>query len=271
MLVARVSDRRDTCCGGAVLPDTFGQGLLQPVLRIPNNYIVMLPFRTDAAALQALLPDGLTVAAEPVVTFRFRRAQGIEWSDSTSHLLGATATVEAQRSTGPPRTGMHFIVCWEDDPMAVLLGREVAGTVKLPGEITLDRDRADGDSCLLHYRGRPLVQIDSVLGRRLEDDELGRYREQRRHGCTIGFKSLPTVDGSDSSERHATVIPTVTEITSAWHVQGTVTLFETTPATARWHHRAVAALRSLPLHEPLAGLATLGENTLLLSDAERLV
>jgi hypothetical protein len=86
----------DAATACAVLPGSFGPGPLPAVIRIPGNYTITLRYRTDEQALQALLPLSLTVA-EPVISFRCRRAEGIEWADGTSHFAGA-ADREPHRS-----------------------------------------------------------------------------------------------------------------------------------------------------------------------------
>lgn len=264
------TSQADRAMGCAILPDTFGPGLLGGVIRIPNNYTAVLPYRTDEQALQALLPSGMTIAGEPIVAFRFRRAEGIDWADGTSHFVGATTTVEVACADGTRQRGMHFIIGWEDDAMAVILGREVAGTVKLPASITLDRDVRGTDRCLLHHHGRPLLEIACRKTSELKGAELEDLRAARRQGCTIGYKALPSVDGTTAGEHYATAIPTMAEVDSAWRAEGDVTLFATTPDTALWHHRAIQALRSLPLLERLPGMVTIGMNSLDLSHARRL-
>lgn len=267
-VAARDTARTAPSC--AVLPDTFGPGLLSDVIRIPSNYAAVLPYRTSADGLQALLPPGLAVAGEPVVSFRFRRAEGVDWSDSTSHFAGATVTVDASCGDGTTCRGMYFLVGWEDDAMAVVLGREVAGTVKLPASITLDREAPGGDRCLVHHRGRPLLQIACRKTAEITGGELARLRAARREGCTIGYKGLPAVDGRALGERYLTAIPTIADIDAAWRIAGEVTLYDTSAQTADWHHRVIQALRSLPLADALPGTLTTGVNSLHLGRARRL-
>jgi hypothetical protein len=254
----------------AVLPEAFGPGLLGDVLRVPNNYTAIVPYRTEREPLQALLPPGLTVAGQPVVSFRARRAEGIEWADGTSHFVGVTTQVEVERADGTRCAGMHFLIGWEDDAMVTIIGREVAGTVKLPADITFDRDVRRVDRWLVHHRGRPLLEVECRDAVGITGIDLEELRAARRSGCTIGYKGLPTVDGRALGEHYATEIPTVAEVNSAWHVDGRVTLFDTRPQTALWHDRAVRALRSLPLLERLPGTCTFGTYSLDLGRAHRL-
>jgi hypothetical protein len=254
----------------AVLPDTFGPGPLGEVIRIPNNYAAVLPYRTSGGALQALLPPGLAVAGEPVVSFRFRRAEGVDWSDATSHFAGATVTVDASCADGSTCRGMYFLIGWEDDAMAVVLGREVAGTVKLPASITVDCHSPGGEHCIVHHRGCPLLQISCRKTAAITGQELARLRASRREGCTIGYKGLPTVDGRALGERYLTAIPTTADIDAAWRIAGEVTVFSASAQFAPWHHRATRALRSLPLLEALPGTLTIGVNSLDLGRARRL-
>jgi hypothetical protein len=264
--VARV----DTALGCAVLPDTFGLGLLGDVLRVPNNYTATLPYRTEREPLLALLPPGFTLAGEPIVTFRARRAEGIDWADGTSHFVGVSTQVEVHCADGTTTTGMHFIVGWEDDPMVVIISREVAGTVKLPAGITFDHDVHGTDRWLVHHRGRPLIEVEYNRTAQFGDAELDALRAARASGHTIGYKGLPTVDGRSLGEHYATEIPTMAEVASAWHLDGRVVLFETRPETALWHDRAVRALRTLPLVEQLPATLTFGLNCLVLDRARRL-
>jgi Acetoacetate decarboxylase (ADC) len=254
----------------AVLPDTFGPGLLGDVIRIPNNYTAVLPYRTDKKALEALLPAGFAVAGEPLVTFRFRRAEGIDWADGTSHFIGASTTVEVVCADGTRCRGMHFIIGWEDDAMATILGREIVGTVKLPASITFDHQVRGIDRCLLHHRGRPLLELECRKTQQLTGAELDDLRTSRREGWTIGYKALPSVDGRTVGEHYATAIPMMGQVESAWGLDGDVRLFETTSATALWHHRAIRALQSLPLLDKLPGTLTIGVNSLDLTRARRL-
>ncbi len=264
-----VDTQPDAATACAVLPDSFGPGPLPAVIRIPGNYAITLRYRTDEQALQALLPPGLT-AAEPVVSFRCRRAEGIDWADGTSHFAGAAATVDVACADGTTLRGMHFLIGWEDDAMAVILGREVAGTVKLPASITFDRDLRGADRCLVHHRGRPLMEMTCHKAGGLTAGELDALRAAARDGRTIGYKGLPSADGRTLGEQYATAVPTAAEVHSAWHADGEVMLPETMQEAALWHHRAVSALRSLPLLERLPGQVTLGVNELDLGRARRL-
>jgi Asp-tRNA(Asn)/Glu-tRNA(Gln) amidotransferase A subunit family amidase len=99
----------DAATACAVLPGSFGPGPLPAVIRIPGNYTITLRYRTDEQALQALLPLSLTVA-EPVISFRCRRAEGIEWADGTSHFAGAAVTVDVACADGTTLRGMHYAV-----------------------------------------------------------------------------------------------------------------------------------------------------------------
>ena len=202
-----VDTQPDAATACAVLPDSFGPGPLPAVIRIPGNYTITLRYRTDD---QALLP-GRTVA-EPVVSFRCRRAEGIDWADGTSHFAGAAATVDVACADGTTLRGMHFLIGWEDDAMAVILGREVVGTVKLPASVTFDRGLRGADRCLVHHRGHPLMEMTRRKAGELTAGELAGLRAAARDGRTIGYKGLPLADGRTLGEQYATAIPTAAEV-----------------------------------------------------------
>ncbi len=152
-----VDTQPDAATACAVLPDSFGPGPLPAVIQIPGNYAITLRYRTDEQALQALLPPGLTVA-EPVVSFRCRRAEGIDWADGTSHFAGAAATVDVAGADGTTLRGMHFLIGWEDDAMAVILGRgqPLAGAGRHRGH--------PGRGGLMALRGRGRTLLFILLG-----------------------------------------------------------------------------------------------------------
>lgn len=254
----------------SLLPDTFGTGPLGDVMRLPRNYTIMLSYLTDGERLQALLPTGLTVAGEPVVSFRFRRSEGIDWAESSCHVVAATVTVEATDAQGATVRGMHFLTGWEDDPVAAILGRELGGTVKLPGTVAFD-DEVNGTSrMLLHHRGRPLIEGVFRRVRPFSEGELADLREVVREVSVVGFKALPSVDGRALGEHYTTEVPMRAEVDTAWFVDGDVTLYETTVETVHWHHRAIRSLRSLPLLEKRPGVLTTGALELYLNRARRL-
>jgi hypothetical protein len=203
------------------------------------------------------------------VSFRFRRSEEIDWCDSSCMVIMATTQVETEDTDGQTTSGMYVLIGWEDDPVAAILGRELGGTVKLPGVIEFDHQPAGTSRVLMHHRGTPLIELGFRRTRARSEDELAAMRTNL-YSKVIGYKGLPSVDGRTLGENYRTEVPVSNSVDAAWDLEGMVKLFETTVDEARWHHRAIQALRTLPVHEQLPGVLLTGAIELDLKNARRL-
>lgn len=255
----------------AIMPDTFGPGLLGDTMVLPSNYTVMLSHTTDRAALERLLPPGIRLQdkGDPIVSYRFRRSEEISWCDPSCMVIMATCQVETEDQDGNTTGGFYCLIGWEDDPMAAILGRELGGTIKLHGQIDFDHQPNGTSHVVLHHRGLPLMQLQFRRTRQRTEEELAQMRANL-YSKVIGYKGMPTVDGRELGEHYATEVPVSNSVDSAWDLEGSVTLTDTTLDQARWHHRAIQALRSLPVKEWLPGVHLTGEIVLDLKNARRI-
>ncbi len=101
----------------------------------PRRQAVAVSFLTDAAALDALLPPGFSLAGDPVVTVEIQRFTELEWLAGRGYnTLGvrfpATFQGEADRATGS-----FLSVLWENLADPILSGRDELGFAKLYADL----------------------------------------------------------------------------------------------------------------------------------------
>lgn len=62
-----------------LMPHTLGRGPELTTFVMPDNFMIRLSYLSEAAALQAVLPQGLKLRAEPIITFMYRHSENLSW------------------------------------------------------------------------------------------------------------------------------------------------------------------------------------------------
>jgi hypothetical protein len=195
-----------------LMPHMMGQGPLIEKGIFGENTILSISYLTEKEPLLAFLPPGIQPANDPIVTFHYRHSEKVSFlGNGELNLLGVYVPV-IYKGKSDQESGVCCPVLWENNTMAIILGREVMGAPKLYGNITNPVNVNGVWRALLSEDGRPLME-----------------------------------NGIDTEISHATYYQLPERLNRAWTGEGEVTLFETEPDINYWTDHIMKSLRTLPL------------------------
>jgi hypothetical protein len=110
-------------------------------------------FRTDRAALEALLPEGFVLAGDPIVSINATYMTGIEWLAGRGYnYLGVEVPAEFAGQEDHVR-GPFQLVIWENLADPIITGREDVGFAKIYAELPPPRIRPNLVHCAAAWLG----------------------------------------------------------------------------------------------------------------------
>ncbi len=101
----------------------------------PRRQAVAVSFLTEAAALDALLPPGFSLAGDPVVTVEIQRFTELEWLAGRGYNTLGVRFPATFRGDVDRATGSFLSVLWENLADPILSGRDELGFAKLYAEL----------------------------------------------------------------------------------------------------------------------------------------
>lgn len=228
---------RESPDGGRFAPDTERRTVR-----------VVVPFRSEAASLEAILPSSYRLDGDPVARFEAGYMTGIPWLAGRGYnTFGLTipARWEGQESV----TGDFVAVLFENLADPVISGREELGWNKLWCDLPAVEQCAGSATCRAAWQGFQFARI-SVSGlERVDPAAAGPVRPK------LGYKYIPrTGRWGEEDVAYATVSPVEAEaprLLELWCGRGEVEL-----APGRWEDlptlfRVVGGLAALPRLEIL--------------------
>lgn len=213
-----------------------------------KRFTASATFTTDAAPLEALLPDGFRLTA-PHVTFEHTRYRDLDWLAGRGYnTLGvkipAAFDGEIDRVTGP-----LLLVLWENMADPIITGREELGFSKLYCELPEPRGYAEKQMFEARWDGHCFFTMDfsglveAPPPAPAAADGLLHYRYTPRIGAP-----------GEAETAHAAITPFGAAPVATDR-------FRTAQAQARFHastweqlptmHHVINTLADLPLHEPV--------------------
>jgi len=127
--------RMPTHFGPAPGPRQLPDDVVVDPKRSPRRLSVAASFLTDPVVLEQHLPEGFTLAGEPVVTVEFHHMTDIDWLAGRGYTMiwvGWPATFTGSRDRA---TGKFLAVVWENLADPILTGREELGFAKIYAEM----------------------------------------------------------------------------------------------------------------------------------------
>jgi hypothetical protein len=241
-----------------LMPHMVGHAPVMRTAFFPDNLIFRASYVTDRKALQSMLPPGVSVSGEPVITFMYRHSRSLDWVLGGE--LNAVGACVAASFTGEKESasGTYWPFLWESDPMAVILGREIFGAPKLHATINNPHVIGGVWRQYVSEAGRPLLELEWRKSKPIEGDELQRLQRQGSQACVLGWKHIPTADLRSAVVSRATLVPSPSRITHAWRAEGEIKVHQVGRHTNFWTSAVMHALNSLPLLECLGAVLTEG-------------
>jgi hypothetical protein len=219
------------------------------IARFPDNFIIRLTYRSERRALEGVLPAGLQPAGEPLITFMYRHSRNVDWVPAGQlNAFGATISV-TYRGAQDEVSGAYWPFLWEDDAMAVILGREVFGVAKLYADISNPQLREGVWHGRLSEGGRPLIDLSFTEQHQADGAQLEALREQARQARVIGWKHIPSPNMKSADLSYPTLFQSPNQIRAAAFGRGAVHIHVPDPIVNLWNRHVIEALRSIPLLE----------------------
>ena len=142
--------------GPRQMPDDIGADPKRSARRLS----VAASFLTDSAALERHLPEGFTLAGEPVVTVEFHHMTDIDWLAGRGYTMiwvGWPATFTGRRDRA---TGQFLAVVWENLADPIITGRGEIGHPKLYAEIAEPRKFNGAQICVAGWMGFRFLDLE---------------------------------------------------------------------------------------------------------------
>lgn len=253
-----------------LIPHTMGHGPIIETAIFPDNVNLRVMYRTKEEVLRSILPPGIELVGEPVISFIYRHSEKLDWlinSEQNSLGISVNAIYNGKQDQVE---GDYIPVLWENDPMAVILGREIFGVPKLCADITNPICLEDSWRVLLSEAGRPLIEIEMRNLQPVDGEMLDNIRKMGEKRYILGWKQVPSVDSSSAELTYATHFPIPSNIEKAWSGEPKVTIFETDPDVNMWTHPIVSTIRNIPLEECLGAILVRGPMEIIASKCRAL-
>jgi len=152
--------RMPTHFGPAPGPRQLPDGVAADLLTSPRRLSVAARFLTDAARLEAHLPEGFALRGEPVVTVEFHYLTGIDWLAGRGYTMVQVswpATFAGQKDRA---SGKFLAVVWESLADPIITGRDEIGHPKLYADIPAPRAWDGANICSAGWMGFRFLDLD---------------------------------------------------------------------------------------------------------------
>lgn len=197
----------------------------------PKATVVTVSFRTDPVQLEALLPEGFSLRAEPVVSVRFTCLKEIPWlaGRGYNHMgLSFPAVFKGKRDTV---AGDFLTVLWENLCDPIITGREELGYSKIYCELPEPAVLAGTTHCTASWLGFKFMDL-RVSGLRVPSPEEAAKLVDPSSEGVLHFKYMPrTGDWGTADAAYATLTPYADPnktVTERWVGSGSVKFHEAT-------------------------------------------
>ena len=253
-----------------VMPILVGDG---PVLKtpvFPENLIISVSYLTEMDALEAMLPPGFRVDGDSIVSFVYRQSRDVAWTvGGVLNLVGMSMPAIFEGKTDRKK-GTYWPALWENDTMAVVLGREIFGVPKLYAEISDPVRVNDTWRTRMSEAGRALIEIEIAKLRPIKGKALAAIQRKAQRAHVLGWKHIPTPDARGAELEYATYYHSPNEVEEAWAGEGGVTFHPTDAEVNIWTHHIMETLRAIPLHQCLGAVMIRGSGEHRLSRGRKL-
>jgi acetoacetate decarboxylase len=225
----------------------------------PHSQVFKVSYRSSRDALENLLPQGMRLAGEPVIHFLARHGKDLDWIvGGHANIFGVYVTAE-YRGRNETVSGAYWPVLWEDDTMATIMGRELIGVAKMHADVSAPWRLGSEWRVDMSDRGHPLATLRVRSLRPMPEDMLAANRRAAAEASVLGWRQIPSLQGSEPALAHAVHLRSPTKIERAWVGEGEVQFHHADPAVHIWNAPILDLLRQVPLLEPVT--ATMSEGS----------
>jgi hypothetical protein len=232
-----------------------GTRFSDPDHRVKETYSVS--FLSDEVAIANLLPEGLELAGEPVVTVTFSYMTNIAWLAGRGYnMLGVTVPVHActeERSV----TGPFLLVLWENLADPIITGREQLGFNKIYGEIPEPSMASEGITCRAAWLGHQFATMTLALSAETPISKTPVKTDDTEQASLLHYRYIPKIGyWGEAAVREIVISPARSASGSCERTQTGAGKIDFHPT--RWQDmptqfHIVEGLRALPQIAPRGG------------------
>jgi acetoacetate decarboxylase len=248
--------RMPTHFGPAPGPRQLPDDIAADPTRSPRRLSVAASFLTDPVALEQHLPDGFTLAGEPVVTVEFHHMTDIDWLAGRGYTMTWVSWPATFTGSRDRATGKFLAVVWENLADPIITGRDEIGHPKLYAEIAEPRRWNGAQICTAGWMGFRFLELEVSQLHDTDPDRQGAASDG-----TLMLKYTPRTGAWGETD-----LCQVT-LTPAADPDNQIEQRQTGASTVRFHkadwsdlptmHHVVNALAALPVIEVRGGTVTL--------------
>jgi hypothetical protein len=246
--------RMPTHFGPAPGPRQLPDGVRDPK-GSPRRLSVAASFLTDGAQLETHLPEGFTLAGEPVVSVEFHYMTGIDWLAGRGYTMITVSWPATFTGRQDKATGSFLAVVWENLADPIITGRGETGYPKIYAEISEPRLWDGAQICTAGWMGFRFLEVTvSELHDRTPSPTM-----PRSDGALM-LKYVPCTGAWGEADLHQVTL------TPSGDPDRTIERLQAGVGTVRFHrvawsdlptmHHVVNALAELPIIEPRGGSLT---------------
>jgi acetoacetate decarboxylase len=219
-----------------------------PPARFRDGEVLVVQYRTDAAAIEALVPSPLVPVGDTVMV------QVARWGDvaglgRNTHEVNVMVAVRYDGPQGPV-LGAYSPYFFVDSDRAMAGGREFHGQPKRMADVSLE---VRGDLIVGSLRRNGIDVFTGTLPYKARTASLDDVRSRVDFVTNINLKVIPQIDGSPGVRQLTARDLTDIDVAGCW----------SGPATAALEPNAQAPLYRLPVRTHLEGYYWVGEFSLV--------
>lgn len=151
--------RMPTHFGPAPGPRQLPPGVVADRTRSPRRLSVAASFLTDAALLEQHMPEGFSLAGDPIVTVEFHYMTEIDWLAGRGYTMIHVGWPAHFDGTQDHATGKFLAVVWESLADPIITGRDEIGHPKLYAEIDAPRQSEGVHICTAGWMGFRFLEL----------------------------------------------------------------------------------------------------------------
>lgn len=183
-------------------------------------------FLTNPEQLEAILPEGFSLAGEPVVTVEASYFSEIQWLAGYGYNILGVSFPATFKGTQDHVTGRFLSVLWEDLADPILTGREELGFAKIYCEIPEPRVYEGTTHCMASWKTYRFMDMKITNLKPMSPDEIKTVQTGPQDDGLLHYKYITrTGDWSEADISHAVLTPTHTPnwtVKEGWSGDGSV-------------------------------------------------
>ncbi|CAH1665771.1 acetoacetate decarboxylase family protein [Chelatococcus asaccharovorans] len=152
--------RMPTHFGPAFGPRQMPDGIAADPRSGPRRHSVAARFLTEAARLDAHLPEGFALRGEPVVTVEFHYLTGIDWLAGRGYTMVQVSWPASFSGREDRASGRFLAVIWENLADPIITGRDEIGHPKLYADIPPSRAWDGTHICSAGWMGFRFLDLE---------------------------------------------------------------------------------------------------------------